>query len=1267
MPRFEDLLRELPRGSFYANSGYVLPFRDEPQEFLFEDDSAPNQVYGVFVDQRFFGTVTSDAAGAVIVRVLLDPGPHEIAIENDQTARRLRASVTVRDYAVWLASYAEALEGNNTFFGIDPALDSIERGPKLNEADSIHIEDVHGALLQQPNDLAYITDSYRTVLQGLRQAFRYFPSTPAGIAQVSASYTNSLALVLPRRLRPRWFLGSQFAPNSFLDQRTHDSLSQLPNLNIESLSAVSTLPATVASAASIVDPPLPQRLQVAFEAAWDGGNATVTGTDPFGTLITEVFTPIGTPVGGLITKIGTEIFSTVTNVTNSLVGTSGTAFVGLTASAFVQVVEVEGTPIREGLTSAGVTYLTLNNNAGELSLSYGPLITGNADNRVPIPLTGRYTIPYRARGARIVGPAAPVGGFDLSNGLSERGRDRLYLDLGQRGPLTVVLGAAAGSLVNNTPAQIATDIDNAFFTDIRYATGPGTVASSTTNLVGDAVQIDSDGTPFIGEALRSQVRVLLDCADAAREILGLPRQVGDATAGGTAGVTSISYTAGDSISVVSAPFTARVGRGLLASGVGTVSAAAGRFATFTSGAHNLRVGECVRLESTTGGNAGLHRVWDVVSPTVVQIRHESITGTFSNGGGQAYQAWALGDVVEVIDHDTGTQTLTLASPGLPRNLPAGYQIEVDGEVPYQTDADHLEAPSTLIVDVDRDLTPTVGLGASISDDLVLEGTLTPDGWLVNSGSNLIVKPDGLISDSGFGIERGALNIEFQTRIPRAVPDFLGFPFRVSFWVQQHNAATQDFRIDVSWDGATFIAGGTTTSVPGTLEADGTSRITRAQPTLVTDVVTPPHTATAFLVRLVHLGTAAGERVTVERAIVASEITSALFLGEGTIVRSDQIRNFGELVYIWSPNDLSADENRTIGIDGTGLPRPPTRTGKIDLIANAHGTIERFDVTEYAGNVPVNLQGAYDDVDWLSGTLTNMEVVVGVPGRLSYLRPTVLSRVEDEILNPDAFGVADLAETSTQLGPFPENSNGRFLLVENEIPIPDSADVNSIVPFVFTSATQIDIDNAEYSPGATYTATYDRLISAETATIDLTSNVSDYLWFVDAYIWRATAQTVGTRNATTNPVFLTDFTATIDPPSDQDQTNATLVEDTGITQIQVADVNWSFVDATTISINPSVFNETSIYSLEYVSTFNRFAQQPDLILQHRAASSPALLPGTAYVDIAIDAIVDNSLQFHQLRVQFFDITNLDDVRVHSLGLRGLNVFGTTPNAPGIILP
>lgn len=77
--------------------------------------------------------------------------------------------------------------------------------------------------------------------------------------------------------------------------------------------------ATLAFPGPFTQPTQPRLLTVTFNAAWDGGTVTVTGTDINGRVLTEVFTP-----GAGTTVVGTKLFATVVSAAKSLVGASAT-------------------------------------------------------------------------------------------------------------------------------------------------------------------------------------------------------------------------------------------------------------------------------------------------------------------------------------------------------------------------------------------------------------------------------------------------------------------------------------------------------------------------------------------------------------------------------------------------------------------------------------------------------------------------------------------------------------------------------------------------------------------------------------------------------------------------------------------------------------------------------------------------------------------------------------------------------------------------------
>jgi len=74
----------------------------------------------------------------------------------------------------------------------------------------------------------------------------------------------------------------------------------------------------------ITNPTTPRNLTATFGAGWDGGDITVVGTDQFDAAIIEVFT-----AAPLTTAVGVKVFKTVTSISKGILGTTGSASLGV--------------------------------------------------------------------------------------------------------------------------------------------------------------------------------------------------------------------------------------------------------------------------------------------------------------------------------------------------------------------------------------------------------------------------------------------------------------------------------------------------------------------------------------------------------------------------------------------------------------------------------------------------------------------------------------------------------------------------------------------------------------------------------------------------------------------------------------------------------------------------------------------------------------------------------------------------------------------------
>ncbi len=93
---------------------------------------------------------------------------------------------------------------------------------------------------------------------------------------------------------------------SVVDPAAKSSNSVHANLNS---TAVNAFPGPIAN------PAIPRNLRCVFDAAWDGGDVTIVGTDQYDNDVTEVIADVaGTTV------VGVKIFKTITSITKQTVG-----------------------------------------------------------------------------------------------------------------------------------------------------------------------------------------------------------------------------------------------------------------------------------------------------------------------------------------------------------------------------------------------------------------------------------------------------------------------------------------------------------------------------------------------------------------------------------------------------------------------------------------------------------------------------------------------------------------------------------------------------------------------------------------------------------------------------------------------------------------------------------------------------------------------------------------------------------------------------------
>lgn len=582
-------------------------------------------------------------------------------------------------------------------------------------------------------------------------------------------------------------------------------------------------------------------------------------------------------------------------------------------------------------------------------------------------------------------------------------------------------------------------------------------------------------------------------------------------------------------------------------------------------------------------------------------------------------------------------------------------------------------------------------------------------------SRVILKSDG--GGGGDGV------IQFQINLPHLV-EYRGLPLEAQALVQEHTEDGAEYKIEVSFDGSTFYEVVADSSSLSSLLDDielGTEFVGPQDPFPVSGTFFVPYDAETCVLRMTRTPTAPGAgTMSIEQFTLRSETGTGLSTDSNTIPRSAKRSKFGELLYVWSAEPLTSEERGYLGVPEAGAGSTVSTPGHIDYITNAHGWWDRLDVSEYdltpAPLVRENIRGVYDSVEWLEletdNYLTNLDAIVGTPPKVSYVRPSRATNVQAEELTlfdgGDGPGTAraTLLNDSNHEGAYPQlpNTDGGTLARLYEvrstttslqtpeglttvipagtfIPLPDTVDAVGDQAWEFTASNEIRINAPYYTPSSRYFLDYEILMRATTKPFEIAASgvdPADFVWLMDNHAFKRHDVTEATLERTQQAVFLADFTATLRESADTD-VDATLERDNGRYTETVGIEDWSFDDNKTIRINSSAFDPDSVYSFTYTAKIPRVQSAVVPVLEWRSAMTEAALLADS---VAWEAVENNQVvsplssssvgvnsvnPWHQVRVTIRGVTDVRDYRLFSLGVKGIHLFGSSPNAPGIIVP
>lgn len=273
--RYLDLINEIPRGEFYRVDGTRVPYRGSSATPLLIQTSQPVRTFGIFVNDKFVGEVTTDSDGFARFSVVLDLGRNDIVLEDDVTAQRIRTYLTALVMHTWHASLAESIEA------IDENIQSTLDARRIEAVTARDAEDMWGRRLLSPNTPAYQHEAYRELLQEVHQAYRIGGGRRLGLDDVVGAYATARPLAFEyRTFGPRWALGTSFLRDAQFQERNRQQFtraSDIPGvLSIDSIG-----PANQTGAGTISSVAAPPRLTWTPPGLGAGALVDVTGGGQF--------------------------------------------------------------------------------------------------------------------------------------------------------------------------------------------------------------------------------------------------------------------------------------------------------------------------------------------------------------------------------------------------------------------------------------------------------------------------------------------------------------------------------------------------------------------------------------------------------------------------------------------------------------------------------------------------------------------------------------------------------------------------------------------------------------------------------------------------------------------------------------------------------------------------------------------------------------------------------------------------------------------------
>lgn len=415
------------------------------------------------------------------------------------------------------------------------------------------------------------------------------------------------------------------------------------------------------------------------------------------------------------------------------------------------------------------------------------------------------------------------------------------------------------------------------------------------------------------------------------------------------------------------------------------------------------------------------------------------------------------------------------------------------------------------------------------------------------------------------------------------------------------------------------------------------------------------------------------------------------------------RVYGALVYAWPGEDIRANNTSPGATSLVEVTRETLRRqalGQVQSLSHAAGVREVFYVGEYAldsgsGNqVITNRLGAHDTATFGAATLENMTITPETPfGWLSWARPTSVPTITVSAVFSGSPLRATLTNAADKTGSFPQAPNSDDVLAIYPVnQSPTTAETIPVNLWSWVSATQIEIDAtiynalaARYGAGASWAVTYRRPVRLTTDVLYLGAAFSEYTWLVDASVWARSNPTPRVLRTTEALAFSPERLAVLQRQPNPATESTAVIRVTSPSRVTTLSrgafefrrgVSVGGRPETVVALPGAPFDPANYYELEYDNLALSARAAADYTIEVRTAAAEADIPGATWYPArrheALDigrtvGVATATRPYAQVRLTFtrVDLESLADVRVFSVGVKGVRLRGASRFAPGVL--